>query len=307
MKAFIGVTDNDWFDFLSKRAGIDEVNFWQPGGKTLFKALRPGELFLFKLHAPYHFIAGGGIFAHSTLLPLSLAWDAFKEKNGAATLEEMRLLIERRRREPTALDYQIGCILLEQPFFLPREHWIPAPEDFSPNIVQGKSYDLSSGLGKRLWGQIEKYLSAASKLLDIKEVAEEKSKYGKSIKIFPRLGQGSFRILVTDAYQRRCAITGERTLPALEAGHIKPFSKSGPHEVSNGILFRSDIHRLFDAGYVTITPDYRFEVSRRIKEDYENGSDYYLLHGRSIQLPPQREFYPASEFITWHNENCFRG
>jgi putative restriction endonuclease len=38
----------------------------------------------------------------------------------------------------------------------------------------------------------------------------------------PRLGQGAFRLLVTDAYQRRCAVTGERTLPVLDAAHIRP-------------------------------------------------------------------------------------
>ena len=305
LKAFVGITDNDWFNFLSGLQGIDEVNFWQPGGRTQFKTLSPGEPFLFKLHAPHHFIAGGGFFAHSTLLPLSLAWDAFREKNGAATFQEMRLLIERRRRVSSIIDYQIGCILLEQPFFFRREDWIPAPEDFHPNIVQGKTYDLISGIGKRLWEQVEIRLQAIAPLPIKREVGEQGQKYGTPITILPRLGQGSFRILVTDAYRRRCAITQERTLPALEAGHIKPFSESGPHKVSNGILFRSDIHRLFDSGYVTITRDYRFEVSHRIKEDYENGKDYYSLHGRSIQLPPQKEFYPAEEFITWHNDKIF--
>jgi len=27
MKGFVGVTDNDWFAFLSQQPGIDEVNF----------------------------------------------------------------------------------------------------------------------------------------------------------------------------------------------------------------------------------------------------------------------------------------
>lgn len=219
----------------------------------------------------------------------------------------MKSLIERRRREPSPIDYQIGCILLEQPFFFRPEDWIPAPEDFHPNIVQGKTYDLTTGIGKRLWEQVESRFQAIPSLRSQKRIAEERAKYGAAITFLPRLGQGSFRILVTDAYQRRSAITRERTLPALEAGHIKPYNESGPHEISNGILFRSDIHRLFDTGYVTITPDYRFEVSRRIKEDYENGRDYYSLHGRLIHLPPKREFYPAPEFISWHNDRCFKG
>jgi hypothetical protein len=28
MKGLVGVTDNDWFTFLSQQPGIDEVNFW---------------------------------------------------------------------------------------------------------------------------------------------------------------------------------------------------------------------------------------------------------------------------------------
>lgn len=305
MKAFIGVLDKDCFNFLASLAGIDEVNFWQPGGGHHFRALNPGDPFLFKLHAPENFIVGGGFFAHSTLLPVSLAWDAFREKNGAASFQEMRRLIERRRQVFFASDYEIGCILLEQPFFFRQEDWIPAPEDWNPSIVQGKTYDLTSGLGKRLWEQVENRLKAKPQLLRKNEMVEEKSPYGTPAIILPPLGQGSFRILVIDAYQRKCAITQERTLPALEAGPIKPFSESGPRKVSNGILLRSDIHRLFNAGYVTITPDHRFEVSGRIKKDYENGGDYYALHGVTIHLPPQKEFHPDSEFLTWHNEKIF--
>ena len=64
MAGSIGVTDTDWFAFLAQQPGIDEVNFWQPGGTGRFRALEPGEPFLFKLHAPYNYIVGGGFFAH---------------------------------------------------------------------------------------------------------------------------------------------------------------------------------------------------------------------------------------------------
>ena len=63
-------------------------------------------------------------------------------------------------------------------------------------------------------------------------------------------------------------------LRRLDTAHIKPFSKSGPNYTRNGLLIRSDIHKLFDKGYVTITPDYTIEVSKRIKEEYENGREY---------------------------------
>jgi putative restriction endonuclease len=73
---------------LSGLPGIDEVNFWQPGGGTPFRALESGEPFLFKLHSPHDYIVGGGFFAHSTSLPVSLAWEVFGEKNGKVHLSD---------------------------------------------------------------------------------------------------------------------------------------------------------------------------------------------------------------------------
>ena len=75
MKFWVGVTDKNWFDYLS-RINPDEVNFWKPGGQG-FGALDIGEPFLFKLHSPINKIVGGGYFVRSERIPLSLAWDAF--------------------------------------------------------------------------------------------------------------------------------------------------------------------------------------------------------------------------------------
>ena len=157
IKAYVGVTDRKWFDLLRSQPGIDEVNFWQPSGGRNFQAIRPGELFLFKLHRPDDFIVGGGIFAHFSLLPISLAWEAFQNGNGALDLFEMRTRVEKYRRVPPYAhdDYTIGCILLEQPFFLPREQWIPIPQDWSPNIVQGKTYDLTVEPGRTIWTKLQ--------------------------------------------------------------------------------------------------------------------------------------------------------
>jgi putative restriction endonuclease len=93
----------------------------------------------------------------------------------------------------------------------------------------------------------------------------------------------------------------------LEAAHIKPYSLEGPHQVDNGVLLRRDLHTLFDRGYVTVTPGRELEVSRRIKEDWENGREYYQLHGRTIRVPARSEWQPSSEFLQWHNEHVYRG
>lgn len=309
MRLFVGVTDYDWFNTLSAIAEIDEVNFWQPSVSGQFRALNPGELFLFKLHSPLNFIVGGGLFAYSTILPVNLAWDAFRDKNGASTLEEMRKRIEKYRRiDPSPhSDYQIGCILLEQPFFFSRNDWIKVPPDWKPNIVRGKGYDLRTEAGMRLWNEIRECLQRTEAAApDTPSVADEIRRYGEPTVIIPRLGQGSFRIVVTDAYRRRCAVTQERTLPALEAAHIKPYNDSGPHDVRNGLLLRSDIHKLLDTGYVTLSSDYRFEVSRRIKDEFENGHDYYALHRKAILLPSDKACWPDRKYVSWHNERIFR-
>ena len=119
--------------------------------------------------------------------------------------------------------------------------------------------------------------------------------------------RAAFRVLVTDIYGRRCAVTRERTLPALEAAHIRPYGDGGAHEARNGLLLRRDIHSLFDAGYVTVTPDLDFEVSRRIKEEFENGRHYYALHGQRISAPRNASERPDPDALTWHNAHCFRG
>ena len=304
IKAYVGVTDRKWFDLLRSQPGIDEVNFWQPSGGRNFRAIRPGELFLFKLHRPDDFIVGGGIFAHFSLLPISLAWEAFQVGNGALDLFEMRTRVEKYRRVPPSAhdDYTIGCILLEQPFFLPREQWIPIPQDWSPNIVQGKTYDLTVEPGRTIWTKLQTRQESTMSSV----VRETEAKFGEPVLVQPRLGQGAFRILITDGYERRCAFTGERTLPALDAAHIRPFSEIKQHSLDNGLLLRKDLHALFDRGYVTVTPKLHIEVSKRIKEEFENGREYYRLHGQEMRPPAARHMHPSSNSLAWHNENIFK-
>jgi putative restriction endonuclease len=303
VRTFVGITDWDWFELLRSQPGLDEVNFWQPSGSRKFRALNPGELFLFKLHSPRNYIVGGGLFAHSSLLPISLAWEAFGIANGAVDFTQMRDRVERYRRQDHEqfTDYTVGCILLEQPFFLNDHQWIPVPGDWSPNIVQGRGYDLTVEPGLTLWTQLQAAIGTPL------EVREEGARYGSPTLSFPRLGQGSFRIIVTDAYDRRCAVTNERTLPALDAAHIKSYSGSGKHSVENGLLLRRDLHALFDRGYMTVTPGLALEVSRRIREEFENGRDYYRLHGNLIRSPANPLHRPSVEYLNWHNQNVYRG
>ena len=71
--------------------------------------------------------------------------------------------------------------------------------------------------------------------------------------------------------------------------HISKYSSQGPHTISNGILLRSDLHKLFDSGYITITNDYRVQISKKIKEEFENGREYYRYHGQELLHLPLEE------------------
>jgi putative restriction endonuclease len=313
MRIFVGVTDRDWYQLHASRGNVDEVNFWRPSPTATFKALDPGELLLFKLHSPENFIVGGGFFTKFQQLPVNMAWDAFGLGNGVSSLLEMRHRIAYYRREPMqpTENPTIGCIMLAEPFFWPKEQWIPSPPDFKLNTVQGKGYDAEGDSGRQLWAEVEqrlRLLPAAQLHNDAATVAAIASHgFGKPQILLPRLGQGSFRIVVTDAYEKRCALTGERTLPVLDAAHIKPYSVLQRHEVSNGILMRSDLHRLFDDGYITIDPaDRKIVVSTRIREEFQNGKEYYRLHGQSIREPANALYRPHADNLDYHAYAIFR-
>lgn len=309
MKIWLAITDREWFEHLRARQP-EECNFWQPGGGQRFRAIGPGGLFLFKLHSPDNFVVGGGFFVRNAILPARLAWEAFGEKNGVSSLSALFERIAKYRRDGSAPNPEIGCNILTDPFFFERRDWIPVPASWKPTIVRGKTYDTGEPEGAELLRQVRARLDMRDRV-EHGEPLEEEVSHGREGGEFlarARLGQGAFRVLVTDAYSRRCAVTGERTLPTLEAAHIRPYSEEGPNRVSNGLLLRSDWHRLFDEGYVTVTPDYRVEVSGRIREEYENGREYYRHHGDPLATMPTEAWQrPSQDFIEWHNERIFRG
>lgn len=304
MKFYTGVTDNRWYKYLAGQLDIDEVNFWHPNGSAPFNSAPEGTPFLFKLKRPHHHIAGGGFFVKYESLPLHLAWDAFGFKNGAASFDEFRSLIHSARARNDGTSGDVGCSILAEPFFFPEEDWIPMSSDFSGSIVRGKFFDSQESDGARIWNAVQDRIRAGA--VRPLQVAEQRAVYGTPTLVKPRRGQGAFRALVTNAYSRRCAITGESTLPVLEAAHIKPFSEAGFNNTFNGLLLRSDFHKLFDAGLVTVTPEHTVLVSSRIKEQWFNGKAYSRLHGASLaSLPRALDDRPRPDLLRWHNENRF--
>ena len=314
MKGYISNTDYDWYNFLLGKENIEEVNFWRPMGATRFKALNNFEPFLFKLKKQYdNVIVGFGFFTLYHSLTVHEAWNVFGIGNGAASLNAMfervsHYMVKNKGISPTR-NHKIGCILLASPVFFPKNLWIRGPDNWKGPIVSGKTYSLNEGEGKRIW---EECLNN-SQLLDIGlttnhniSIVKEESKYGKEKTIRPRLGQGTFRYAIQNAYQK-CAVTYEHSLPALEAAHIIPYSEGGVNELGNGILLRADVHKLYDRGYVSVTPDYQFKVSDRLGEEFNNGKIYYALEGRKIWVPTNIKDQPKKENLDYHYSQLFLG
>ena len=317
MTYYLGITDTRWFRFLVRRDNED-VNFWKPGGGGNFRALTPGAPFLFKLKAPINKVGGVGFFSSFTRLPLSIAWDVFEERNGLASYADFRTTIanyRKRLNKPVAPNPTIGCIVLTDPIFFDEADWLEIPAGMRSQIVTGKVYDTGAAEGSAYWARVARLIARyrraapappAKDLFTAVALEPEAPRYGTPTLSPVRLGQGAFRVQVTDTYTRRCAISGEKTLPALEAAHVKPYASNGPHHIQNGLLLRADIHKLYDSGYLTVTPDYRVEVSGRIKTEFANGKDYYKFHGERLAvLPEVAAQRPGRQYLAWHNERVF--
>jgi putative restriction endonuclease len=300
---FVANTDNTWFDFLSSETNLTEVNFWWPG-EMAFRAIQPGEILAFRLKSPRNKIGGFGIFSSHSRLPIQTAWEAFGRANGVSSLEALRSAIAQFRTNPTFSSTDIGSTVLVEPVFFPPHLWFDLPPSWSPSIQRGKLYSTDHTEGLQLWKRL---LETAQMSSVVTGFAEEQARFGSPTLITPRLGQGAFRVLVTEAYGRQCAITDGKVLPALDAAHIKPYGEGGLHAKSNGILLRKDIHSVFDAGYVTINEDFRFSVSKKVKEVFNNGEEYLRLHGKELRRPERRADWPDIDLLKWHNNNRYLG
>jgi putative restriction endonuclease len=312
--ATVALTDRRWFDFHRSRSRggrIDEVNFWRPLAQTEFRALLPGEPFFFRLKSPINAVAGYGFFATFSRLPIRDAWETFKEANGDPNFEGLVARIAGYRSQTPAqvlVDRrELACVILREVRILEEREWVPwgLEREWSRNNVTYKTYDLNHGAGRVLAGIIgapqPSDLVAAYQPTFVDERSYSEGVYAV------REGQGTFRVRVLDAYGRRCAVTGERSIPVLDAAHIQPYLGPASNHIQNGLTLRADLHRLFDAGYVTVTPDYEFKVSDRLNDEYANGRIYYELQDRRLMvLPDDPSSRPSRQALDWHASHVYR-
>lgn len=318
MHCFIANTDRAWFDFLSRRAeqefgSVDEVNFWQPKARRPVARLNPGTPFFFRLKSPVHAIAGYGFYATFALLRLDEAWSSFGTGNGDPDEYAFLQRIGKYRgvdlvHTARALREPVGCTILRRAVFWPESRWIPWSDDqgWARNIVQGKQ-ERDPDRASRLLAEIQYDRLTLPEDLDESpfEPLDVDERQLVLAQQHTREGQGTFRTRVLDAYGRRCAITGEHTEIVLDAAHIQPYLGPRSNHVQNGLLLTKEFHTLFDRGYVTVTPEYRVRVSRRLEREWNNGKRYYAYDGRELAIVPNGTAQPSQRVLDWHGKRVF--
>ncbi|MDB5132848.1 MAG: hypothetical protein JWR02_2597, partial [Mucilaginibacter sp.] len=123
---------------------------------------------------------------------------------------------------------------------------------------------------------------------------------------------GLFKKLVPKIYNNTCCITGMRLESTfghsfIDACHVVPFSVTHDDKVNNGIVLCPNLHRAFDRGLITISPDYTVLISKHINEDAVHPYSLGKLNGKRIVLPPSKQYYPLQENLDWHSGNTFKG
>jgi putative restriction endonuclease len=280
VRGYVGIIDGNWYRLLADLPEGDraEVNFWRPGGGG-FAALKVGEPFFFKTHAPHNRVVGGGFFSGSAALPASEAWDALGPANGVASLPEMLARIQHYRREPIAPgeDPVIGCVFIRDPRYA------------------------------RYFGDLMQLVLGTAVELDLSQPWHLGGPVFGDPRLAPyRLGQKAFQGVVIHAYHGHCAITGSKIRPVLQAAHIRPVTSGGEHRLDNGLLLRSDVHTMFDRGYLAVDSNHRLRVSPRLRGEFGNGDSFYAKAGQVIALPDHKIDRPGRHFLQWHLDTVFK-
>jgi putative restriction endonuclease len=291
---------------------VDEVNFWLPKATWPMRAMVASEPVFLRLKRPRYAIAGYGFYAHFQVLDLDVAWQTFGPKNGDPTRERFFRRIGRYRNidllRPDVARAPIGCTILRDAVFWPRERWIHWGEErgWQRNIVQGRTERdpenvaiLASALQLDR-AQVPPDLADAPFHL----LADDERKR-RNAEVIARQGQGTFRLRLMQAYGR-CAITGEHTPIVLDGAHIQPYLGPASNHPQNGLLLTKEFHALYDAGYVTVTPDLVVRVSERLRSDFSNGRRYYPFDGKPLVAVPNRgSLRPSGEALEWHMRHRF--
>lgn len=123
-----------------------------------------------------------------------------------------------------------------------------------------------------------------------------------------RINQSFFRSTILSSYNSKCCMTGLSIPELLVASHIKPWSKDKENRINphNGLCLNSIHDKAFDRGFLTVTPDYKINVSKYFNDysDDRSVNDFFIKYDKQDIIKPER-FLPAKEFLDYHFQNIF--
>ncbi|WP_162248752.1 HNH endonuclease [Agromyces sp. Root1464] len=301
---------------LAGGPAVEEFVLWRAAGdSSTISPVGPGEPIIMATtgsSSSHRIAVGGGLFSGRSRMTLSELWEWFGAASGARSPAELRTAYEQLVARPLNAneDPDVDTTLLHHVrFFSPDEYVDLAIDPTVFTFEQGNYFDLSNRAPE------DPVLRAIITYFDPRQDphADEVAQIvlgtirAAARSVIPRLGQGAFRAMVSDAYGHQCALTGYRVRPVLEAAHIRAYSSGGEHRLDNGLLLRSDVHTLYDRGYISFDDVGGLMVSNQLRERFGNGDWYYDRIGMPLASPKRAVDQPHPDFLSWHRESVFLG
>lgn len=219
---------------------------------------------------------------------------AFRTRDGAVRSLDAGCLKFLLNRSPQDLTFSCnpeGKIVSVTPSAKLLDLYRPIRERLVDEILDSSAANRMQGAALNLNGMAPEIQA----LFDPNFVVDERRKTASERVI--REGATQFRRLVLAAWSGKCAITGTDVDVVLDAAHVYPYLGEKTNDVRNGIALRSDLHRLFDRGLLTIRFD---DGVARVKVFGELiASSYSLLDGAELTLP-EGECRTDRRLLDWH-------
>jgi hypothetical protein len=113
-----------------------------------------------------------------------------------------------------------------------------------------------------------------------------------------REGQAKFRAELLNVYNGKCAMTDCDVEAVLEAAHILPYNGIKSNYIANGLLLRSDIHKLFDQYLISINPN----TNRIVISSNLLNTCYEELNQKIVNFPQNLSTSPSKKELSFHYE-----
>ena len=110
-----------------------------------------------------------------------------------------------------------------------------------------------------------------------------------------REGQEEFKKKLVNIHGCICMVTGCAVTAVIEAAHVKPYRGVFDNSVGNGLLFRADVHKLFDDSLLGIDPE---SLEIRI-DNVLKGTEYGSLDGNRLIVTQPEVIDKSNLALKW--------